>query len=57
MPEYTKLNIIPYYTALGKNAASFSNAVFNIILESKNLLTNDLYIFTTNKLLKLRFTN
>jgi hypothetical protein len=57
MPKYTKPNIVLYYTAPKKSAASFSNAVFNIILESGNLLTNDLYILITNEPLKLRFTN
>jgi isocitrate dehydrogenase kinase/phosphatase len=57
MLKYIKLNIIPYYTALKNSAISFFNAVFNIILEFRNLFTNNLYILITNKPLKPRFTN
>jgi hypothetical protein len=57
MPKYIKPNIIPYYTAPKKNAASFSDIMFNIILEFRNLPTNNLYIPTINELLKPRFTD
>jgi hypothetical protein len=57
MLEYTKLNIVLYYIAPKKSAAFFFNAVFNIILESRNLFTNNLYILIINEPLKLKFTN
>jgi hypothetical protein len=57
MPEYIKPNIIPYYIAPGKSVAFLFNAVFNIILEFRNLPTNNLYILIINKPLKLKFTD